>query len=129
VSLTRFVTGAALVAALVAPLAASAQNAPSPSAAPPADWHHRGHRWHHPHRNPYLRALRSVSLSDAQKQQVRKAFEQMGAADRAAMRANAEKMRGQVEAILTPGQRTELRTKLEQERARHPRRDLHPGSP
>jgi Spy/CpxP family protein refolding chaperone len=128
VSLTRFVTGAALVAALAAPLAASAQSAPSPSAAPHADWY-GGHRWHHPHRNPYLHALRSVNLSAAQKQQVRKAFEQMRAADRTAMRANAEKMRGQVEAILTPAQRTELRSNLERERARHPRRDMHPGSP
>jgi Spy/CpxP family protein refolding chaperone len=126
VSLTRFVTGAALVAALAAPLAASAQSAPppapSPSAGPHGDWH-GGRPRHHSHRNPYLHALRSLNLNDAQKQQVRTAFQQMREADRAAMRANAEKLRGQIDAILTPAQRTQLRTTLEQERMRHQRRD------
>jgi Spy/CpxP family protein refolding chaperone len=67
--------------------------------------------------------LRSLGLNDAQKQQIRTAVRQTREADRAALRANAEKLRGQIDGILTPAQRTQLRTKLERERARHHRHD------
>lgn len=123
-SLTRFVTGTALVAALAAPLAASAQSVPpagAPPAGPRAGWHGHWHHNHHHRRNPYFHALRTLNLSDAQKKQIRAAFQQMRAADRAAIRANAEKMRGQVDAALTPAQREQLRTTLARERARHHR--------
>jgi Spy/CpxP family protein refolding chaperone len=111
VSLARFITGAALVAALAAPVAASAQMAPQQH----DGWHHHWHR--RPHRNAYVHALRTVGLTDAQKKQIRIAFQQMRDADRAAMRANAQKLRSQIQAVLTPAQRTELTTTLARERA------------
>ncbi|HYZ16930.1 MAG TPA: hypothetical protein VE591_11035 [Candidatus Acidoferrum sp.] len=119
-SLTRFTSGIALVAALAAPTLALAQQAPQPGAPAPAgsaapSHHGRGHH------SAYMRALRSLNLSDAQKQQIKAAYQQTRQAnqnaDPATRKANGEKLRSQIDAILTPDQRTQLQTKLQQERS------------
>jgi Spy/CpxP family protein refolding chaperone len=119
VSLTRFISGVALVSALAVPALALAQQAPPPGAPAPAASaapHHHGHR----HHSAYMRALRSLNLSDAQKQQIKAAFQQSRQAnqnaDPATHKANSEKLHAQIDGILTPAQRTQLQTTLKQER-------------
>lgn len=95
--------GAFALAALCAlPLAASAQTAPNPGiGAPPAAQpgaQHRAHRG-----SPYLRAMRGLHLSDAQRQQIA-----------GIQRADMQAMRRQIEGILTPDQRTQLHAKVAQ---------------
>jgi Spy/CpxP family protein refolding chaperone len=84
---------------LLVPAAASAQGAPGPAAAPTAPAattpHHRG-------RGPrYMRALRSLNLTDAQRQQIR-----------TIMRNQEQALRSQIDGVLTPDQRTQLRANL-----------------
>jgi Spy/CpxP family protein refolding chaperone len=68
-----------------------------------------------------MHALRSVNLTPAQQQQVATlhAAEQKAnaSADPATKEANAQKMRSQIMAILTPDQKTQLEA------------HLHPGAP
>jgi Spy/CpxP family protein refolding chaperone len=122
VSLIRFISGVALVSALAVPALALAQQAPPPGAPAPAasaEPHHHGHG----HHSAYMRALRSLNLSDAQKQQIKAAFQQSRQAnqnaDPATRKANGQKLRAQIDNILTPAQRTQLQTTLQQERKEH----------
>jgi Spy/CpxP family protein refolding chaperone len=121
----RFFGVAALAAALAVPAAALAQQAPpapAPSGAPmqPGMHRHGGH-----HGGGFRRALQSLNLSNAQKTQIQQVFAQSRGANRnadpATRKANREKMRAQIEAILTPAQRTQLQTALQQARQRHQR--------
>ena len=113
----RFLTSIALAATLVAPVAACAQQAPPPPAAA-QDAAPGGHRHHG---NPMRRALAKLNLSDTQKQQIHDAMKQSREANRnadgATRKANRERLRGQIDAILTPDQRTQLRGELQQMRA------------
>jgi Spy/CpxP family protein refolding chaperone len=108
----RLLSAAAFVAALVVPSAAFAQTAPAPlpSSAPA-----NGVRHHHRH-NGMRAALRTLNLSAAQKSQIQQVFEQSRAANRnadpATRKANRAKLRAQIEAILTPAQRAELKAKI-----------------
>lgn len=119
--LIRFITGIALVSALAVPSVALAQSpapgAPAPVASPAAGHHQHGHH------SRYMRALQSLNLSDAQKQQIKAAFQQSRQAnqnaDPATRKANREKLRTQINGILTPAQRTQLQTTLQQERNEH----------
>jgi len=116
VSISRFLSSVALAATLAVPVAACAQQAPPPAAQDqaPAANHHR--------RNPMFVALRKLNLSDQQKQQIRDAMKQSRAANRdaddATRKANRQKLRAQIDGILTPDQRAQLRTELQQMHAR-----------
>jgi Spy/CpxP family protein refolding chaperone len=124
----RFNLGAlALVAALAAPLAASAQTQPVPPAAPaagaPAAGAQPGH--HHRHRSGFARALRGLNLTDAQKQQIAgimktardNAAKDAKAADPQTRRANTLAVRQQIDGVLTPDQRAQLKANLSRARA------------
>jgi Spy/CpxP family protein refolding chaperone len=112
-STTRLTAAVALALALVAPIAAFAQQAP-PAPVPPAVAGHRHHA------NRYREALNRLGLSAAQRSQIDQVFAQHRGenkgADAATRRANRERLRSQVDAILTPAQREQLRTTLRQER-------------
>ncbi len=104
-----------LLAAFALPLAASAQTAPGPQAAAPgltapAAHAHRGPRHHH--HNRYLHALHAMNLSDAQKQQIGGYLKTAREASRQARVASARALRRQIDGVLTPDQRTQLRTAL-----------------
>jgi Spy/CpxP family protein refolding chaperone len=108
----------ALLAAFATPLAACAQTAPAPApgaAAPAPQTQHRHHR-----RNGYMRAMRSLNLTDAQKQQIAAIVKNSRAAAKAAdqqtRRANALAMRKQIEGVLTDTQRTQLQAQLARNR-------------
>lgn len=107
---------AALLAAAVAlPISALAQPAP---AAPPAGVAPTLPNGQHAHRGSrYMRAMRTLDLSDAQKQQIRSIMQNarqsnQNVTDPAQRRANMEKVHAQIEAVLTPQQRTQLRDEL-----------------
>ena len=117
-SINRFLGTAALAAALIIPTAACAQQATAqtaPTGAPAAGArHHRGHGWGG--------ALKGITLSDAQKQQLKDLRAQNKptpgqTVDPATRKANREAMLQKVEAILTPAQRTQFEQNLQQMRA------------
>jgi Spy/CpxP family protein refolding chaperone len=118
---------AALAAALAIPAAALAQQAP-PAPAPGAPAGMPGqpgmHR-HGGHGGGFRHALQSLNLSAAQKTQVQQVLAQSRGANRnadpATRKANREKVRSQIEAILTPAQRAQFQTALQQARQRHQR--------
>ncbi len=130
-SISRFLSSVALAATLVAPVAASAQQGPPPPAGaqrgPQAGQHRHGH-----HRNPMRAALAKLNLSDAQKSQIRDAMKQSReatkSADQATRKANREKLRAQIDGILSPDQRAQFRTELAQMRARHEAHQHHSSS-
>jgi Spy/CpxP family protein refolding chaperone len=63
-----------------------------------------------------MHALRSLNLSDAQKQQIRGFARATRTADQnadpATKRANMQKLRAQIDGVLTPDQRTQLQAAL-----------------
>lgn len=102
-----------MAALFLSPLAALAQTAPANTTpmAPvtaPVKHHHHGSR--------YMRALRSAGLTADQKAQIKAFRSNMHTAgappDPAARRANAAKMRSQIDGILTPEQRAHVRAEL-----------------
>jgi Spy/CpxP family protein refolding chaperone len=107
----------ALLAAFALPLCASAQTVPAPDGAAPAP----AVQQHHHHHNPYMRAMRSLKLSDAQKQQIagfmKSSREANKGADPQTRRANIQALRQQIEGVLTDDQRTQLHATLARERA------------
>lgn len=106
----------ALLAAFAMPLAASAQTFPNPGAAGPAPSAQQPP--HHHHRNPYMRAMRGLGLSAAQRQQIAGIMKASRAASKGAdpqtRRANRLAMRQQIDGVLTPDQRTQFHAKLAQ---------------
>jgi Spy/CpxP family protein refolding chaperone len=101
------------------PLAASAQVVPPQGngpAAPPA----QGAPHRHP--NPYMRALRSLDLTDAQRSRIRSIVQtyrqkdQGTAVDQTTRRANMQQMRADILNVLTPVQRTQLQQQIQQMR-------------
>jgi periplasmic protein CpxP/Spy len=123
-SILRFLGAAALAAALVVPVAALAQQAPPAPAAPGAPGQPGMGR--HGHRGGFRHALESLNLSAAQKTQIQQILAQARGqnrnADPATRKANREKLRSQIEAVLTPAQRTQFQTVLQQQRRDHQRR-------
>jgi Spy/CpxP family protein refolding chaperone len=113
----RFLAAAVLAASLTAPVAAFAQQSP-PAAVPGQPGAHHGR-----HHNAFRTALRGLNLNAAQKSQIDQVFAQARGqnrgADPATRKANRAKLRSQVEAILTPAQRTQLRAALQQARRQH----------
>jgi Spy/CpxP family protein refolding chaperone len=106
----RAALGAALILGL-APLAASAQSAPPAPAAQP---HHHG-GWMH--------ALHSVNLTADQRAQIKSLAKQTRAdnqnADPATKRANIQKLRAQIDGLLTPDQRSQFQAAIAAQRAAH----------
>jgi Spy/CpxP family protein refolding chaperone len=107
----RILSIAALVAGLFAPAAVFAQQTPLPvpaGSAAPGHRHH-GSRWMH--------AIRSLNLSASQQRQIQDAVAQTRQANRNAdqqtRRANRQKLHAQIEAILTPDQRAQLKSQLQ----------------
>lgn len=97
-------TALTLLAAFAFPLAASAQTLPGPQPAAPginarAPHAQRDHRFNRGRR--FMHALHALNLSPAQRQQIA-----------GAMRANERALHQQIDAVLTPDQRTQLRTAL-----------------
>ena len=111
---------AVLGAALSVPAAALAQQTPSPAATAPAYPAAGVSAGQHHRRNRFRAALRGLNLSPAQRQQIDQAFARTKAAnrnaDRTTRRANVQKLRADVEAILTPAQRTQLQAELRKSR-------------
>ena len=113
----------ALLAAFAMPLAASAQTFPNPGApgsAPSAQQPGQQPAQHH-HRNPFMRAMRGLGLSAAQRQQIVSIMKNSRAANKSAdaqtRRANRLAMRQQIDGVLTPDQRTQFHAKLAQARS------------
>lgn len=118
--MNRTLSALALTAALLVPVAASAQTQPAPPA-PVEGHHHRDHAG-------MKHFLKDLNLTDAQKAQIKQIRENARAqrenegqnADPAARRAAHEKMRADIEAVLTPEQRIKLQQEMQQWRATHP---------
>ena len=121
----RFLGVAALAAALVFPAAALAQQAPPapgaplPSGAPGQPGMHHGRHQH----GGFRAALRGLNLSAAQNAQIQQILAQAHGqnrnADPATRKANREKVHAQIEAVLTPAQRTQFQAALQQMRREH----------
>ena len=117
---------AAIAAGLAVPAAALAQQAPPAAGAPvPAGAVQPGMHRHGHHPNAFRSALQGLNLSAAQKTQIDQIFAQARGANRnadpATRKANRAKLRAQIEAVLTPAQRTQLQAALRQARQRHRR--------
>jgi len=111
----RHLSVLALAAALIVPVAASAQQAPPASqvqpqqvapGAVPAHHHHAGMR----------QALKQLNLTPDQRHQIAGIMKQTRLAntnaDRPTRRANMKQMRSQIDAVLTADQQTQLRATL-----------------
>ena len=117
----RFVAAAALAAVVGIPTVAGAQATPVPippgASAPQVR--------HHGHHGALRAALYRLDLSAAQRSQIDQAFAQARAAnrgaDKATRRADRQRLRTQIDVILTPAQRSRLQAALQQERARRKR--------
>lgn len=116
----------ALAAALIIPTAACAQQqtAQTAPAGTPAVAGTQGHHGHG-HRG-WGAALKGITLSDAQKQQLKDLRAQQKqqqtagqTLDPATRKANRQAMMQKVEAILTPAQRAQFEQNLQQMRSRH----------
>jgi Spy/CpxP family protein refolding chaperone len=112
---SRILGAVALAAALVLPVAASAQTPaplpPAPGAAVPGQPGRHGH-----HHGGLRAALRGLNLTAAQSSQIQTLIAQTREANRnadpATRKANRQALRAKVEAILTPAQRTQLQAAL-----------------
>jgi len=115
-----------LALALALPVAASAQTSPQAPPAPPAAGapDAPGAMPHHHHQNRYMTALRTLALSSDQKQQIRGFIRDTRTANQGAdpqtKHANVKKLRGEIDGILTPDQRTQLHAALMQQRTNPP---------
>jgi len=113
----RFLAAAVLAASLSVPVAAFAQQAPTaPAGAAPAAI--SGH--HGRHNNAFRSALHGLNLSASQKTQIDQIFAQAHGqnkgADPATRKANREKLHAQIEGVLTPSQRADLKAAMQQAR-------------
>lgn len=120
----RLLSTLALAAIVVAPLGAFAQAAPPAQTAPNAMTGTPRH--HHHHHHAFMRSLRTLSLTDAQKAQIKDIAKSTRAAnegaDRATRKANGEKMRASVLGVLTPDQKIQLQTAMSKAKAQTPER-------
>lgn len=111
---SRLLAAAAFVTATAVGVPAFAQIAPAPAPAASGAPHARHHG------SPFIRALRGLDLSDAQKSQIRTLMQNARSAnqnaDQATKRANAAKLRTDIENVLTPDQRTKLQQSLANQR-------------
>jgi Spy/CpxP family protein refolding chaperone len=129
----RLVAAAVLAGALIVPAAAIAQQTPAPGAVyptPPARGARHGHHGHH---NGLRAALRQLNLSSTQQQQIDQALARTKDAnrnaDRATRKANVQKLRADVDAILTPAQRTQLQAAMRRMREQRQQRGFATPAP
>jgi Spy/CpxP family protein refolding chaperone len=128
----RFITALALVAVFAGPLAAGAQTPPPPapigSGAPAMTPHHH----HHRHRDPFMRALRTVTLTPAQQKQIAgfrdQAKKSKANADSATRKTNDSKLHDQIMGVLTPDQKTQVTAAMQHDTRRFPEGAAHPGA-
>jgi hypothetical protein len=127
----RFVPVLALAALFAGPLAAGAQTAPPPatSAAPAMTTPHHHHRRH---RDPFMRALHSVTLTPAQQQQIAGFRDQAKKADTnadpATRKANTSKLHDQIMGVLTSDQKAQVTAAMQHDTRRFPEGTTHPGT-
>jgi Spy/CpxP family protein refolding chaperone len=120
-------TLALLILTLAMPIAASAQTAPAPAATatPGAVRQH--------HRSPYMTALRTLTLTPDQQQQIagfmRDAKAANQGADKATKRANAKKLRAEIKGVLTPDQQAQLHAAMVAQRAQQAPAGSGPAAP
>ena len=115
--LNRVCAAAALAVAITVPGAAAFAQQPAAAPSAPAQTTPEGG---HRHGGMMRRAFRGITLTDAQKQQIQQIVQQQHQAmqnqtqppDPATRRANQEKLRSQIEAVLTPAQRTQFEQNL-----------------
>lgn len=128
----RFIPVLALVTLFAGPLAAGAQSPPLPapgsSSAPAIPPHHHRHR----HRDPFMRALRTVTLTPAQQQQIATFRDQTqkanANADSATRQANTAKLHDQIMGVLTPDQKTQVTSAIQHDTRRFTEGTTHPGA-
>jgi Spy/CpxP family protein refolding chaperone len=115
----KYIGALALAAAMAVPLAASAQTVQGPAPAGPGAFasgmQAHAHGWQHRrrhHRNPFMHALHALNLTPAQRQQIVAAMRSARTAERQARIASAQELRGKIDAVLTPDQRTQLHAAL-----------------
>ena len=104
-------------ALLGATIAANAQSYPLPTAPPGAtapNAQPAAPGALRPHHNRLRMALRSLTLSSDQRGQIRAAFQQFRASRTSATPMTRRQLRGQIEGVLTPAQRGQLRTWMQQ---------------
>jgi len=108
-----------LAAAFGSPLAAQAQSdvPPQPGATSGIGEHHHARKM----RDPFIRAVHKLSLTDQQKAQIKSDIAAARQASKDATpdqrKANREQLHQQIEALLTRDQRAQLKAELAQERA------------
>lgn len=118
-TITRIAAMLTLAATIGLPLAAQAQyDVPPPQpAASGMGEHHHGRRM----RDPFIRALHKLTLTDQQKQQIKSDITATMQASKDATpdqrKTNREQLHRQIEALLTPEQRAQLKAESAQERA------------
>ncbi|MBV8579545.1 MAG: hypothetical protein JOZ86_02825 [Candidatus Eremiobacteraeota bacterium] len=120
-----FLPAAALAVALAVPAGAFAQTTAAPASPAPA-----APVGHHHHDNRMKAALAQLGLSGQQQSQVDQILAQAKAtraadrnADPATKRADAQKIRAQIDAVLTPAQRAQLQSMM------RAHRHVNPGGP
>jgi Spy/CpxP family protein refolding chaperone len=115
-SALRFVPALAFVALLAGPLTAGAQTPPPAPGGSPAPAMHSHHR-HHRHSDAFSHALRTVTLTPAQQTQIAAFRAQTKKADvnadPATRKANMAKLHDQILGILTPAQKTQVTTAMQ----------------
>ncbi|HEY0799019.1 MAG TPA: hypothetical protein VGD50_07700 [Candidatus Baltobacteraceae bacterium] len=107
----------ACAAAIGTPLALHAQTAPAAQTAPDSTTPGA----HHHHRNPLMKALRTLDLTPQQHQQIagfiaaNKQANQGAAPD--VRRSNERNLRTEIQGVLTPAQAAQLKAEIQRERA------------
>ena len=94
---------------LGASVAANAQSNPAPADAPPP---HHGHRM-----NMLARAMQGITLTPAEQSQVDAAQQKFRAARKTATPETLKDLKGDIEAALTPAQRTQFESNIASIRA------------
>jgi len=128
----RFVPVLALIALFTSPLAAGAQTPPPAPVASTAPATTPRHHHHHRHCDPFMRALRTVSLTPSQQQQIAGFRDQAKKADAnadpATRKATTSKLHDQIMGVLTPAQKTQVTTAMQNDTRRFTEGKAHPGA-
>ena len=126
-SIRSIFISAALAGAIALPTAAFAQQAPPAPASSAHPWGRQGHH----HRGGFMHMFRSLNLSDQQKTQIRQIMQQFRQAHPAGSQPDPQarkQMRDQVMNVLTPQQRQQLQTEMQQRHERAGNREPAPQS-
>jgi Spy/CpxP family protein refolding chaperone len=113
-------------AALILPVSALAQQAPS-TAAPYTTQQWQRNR---SHRGGFMRMFRNLNLSDQQKSQIHTIMQQYRQEHPRGSQPDPQarkQMRDQIINVLTPQQRTQLQQEMQQQRQRHQEQEQQPA--